>query len=218
MRRVCFALAAAAAFTAGQAVAAEPPELPLSNPNAVWDSISVENIAEILREVGAQQVEVHQDGANKVVTFVDGNLPYNLAPAVCQVRPGKCVGMILLVGLDMGTTKIPLESINKQNSSNLFVSFSKPEDSKIVIGRALLVDGGATKKNVAMNIVVFAAVVPEAIKGLSAQVIASAGPQFKQTAYGARQPLRPVFLTPSEVARYSETFTKPFATGLRRGR
>jgi hypothetical protein len=105
MRRLYFALAAAAAFTTGHAVAAEPPDPPLTNPMTVWDSVTPEGVAETVRELGGQQVEVRGSGADKIVSFVDGNIPFNLAVTICDVRPGKCVGLVMLVIMDTGTTK-----------------------------------------------------------------------------------------------------------------
>jgi hypothetical protein len=216
MRKLYFALAATAAFAAGQAVAAEPPEPPLTNPMTLWDSVTPEGVAETVRELGGQQVEVRGTGADKIVSFVDGNLPFNLAVTICDVRPGKCVGLVMLVIMDTGTTKFSLDALNAQGQKNVYVSVVKFEDNKFGIGHALLVDSGVTKKNVAMNIATFASSVREVLKGLSTQVVASNGAQFKPASLGPA--LRPVFLNPTDTARYVQSIAKPFAESRRRAR
>lgn len=52
---------------------------------------------------------------------------------------------------------------------------AKFDGTKTGIGRALLVDSGVTKKNVAINIATFAAAVQFAIKTLNEQVVAGIG-------------------------------------------
>lgn len=216
MRKVCVTMTLAAALAAGQTFAAEPPEPPLTNPTALWDSVTPESIAETVRELGGQQVQIQGTGNERFVTFVDGNIPYNLAPTVCDARPGKCVGLIMLVIMDTGTLKLSLDALNAQNKKNVYVSVSKFEESKIGIGHGMLLDSGVTKKNLAMNIVVFAGTVPETIKALSNPVVASNTPEFRPTSFGSRSTLRPVFVNPAELNGYVQLLAKPLADSRRR--
>lgn len=216
MHKIRATITFAAALAAGQAVAAEPPEPPLTNPTALWDSVTPESVAETVRELGGQQVEIRGTGNERIVTFVDGNIPYNLAPAICDVRPGKCVGLIMVVIMDTGTVKLSLDALNAQNKTNVFVSVAKFEENKIGIGHGLLLDSGVTKKNLAMNIATFASTVRDTIKALSTPVVASNGAEFRPTSFGPRPTLRPVFVNPAELARYVQSVAKPLADSRRR--
>lgn len=216
MRKVCVTMTLAAALAAGQAVAAEPPEPALTNPMTLWDSVTPESIAETVRELGGQQVEIRGTGNERIVTFIDGTIPYNLAPAICDVRPGKCVGLIMVVIMDTGTTKFSLDTLNTQNKANVYVSVAKFEETKIGIGHGLLVDSGVTKKNLALNIATFASTVRETIKALSNPVVASNGPEFRPTSFAQRPTLRPEFVNPVDLARYVQSVAKPLADSRRR--
>lgn len=208
IRKTVFALAFAIATPA---LAADQPE-PLTNPTMLMDSLTAEAIAEIVRELGGQQVQTREAEGKKIVTFVDGNIPYNLGVVQCEVRPGKCVGLIMVVIVEGGT--FSLENINARNKSDLFVSVAKFDETRTGIGRALLVDSGVTKKNVAMNIASFAAATRLAIKSLNEQLIANANPAFRPAALAGARPARAVLLSPRDTARLIAAFDKPYAAGL----
>lgn len=209
IRTACMALGLA---LAAPAMAADQPE-PLTNPTMLMDSVTAESVAEIVREIGGQDVQIRQVDQSSVVTFSSAGIPYNLGIAQCDIRPGKCVALIMVVVMEGG--QISLETINKRNKSDLFLSVAKFDETKTGIGRALLVDSGVTKKNIAMNIAVFAGAVQLAIKTLNEQVVASAGQQQylrAGTAPGSR--LRPVLLPPRDMARLIAAFDMPHATRL----
>lgn len=207
-RKAALALAFAIATPA---LAADQPE-PLTNPTMLLDSLTAESVAEIVRELGGQQVQTREADGKRIVTFVDGNIPYNLGIVQCEPRPGKCVGLIMVVIVEGG--KFSLENINAQNKSDLFVSVAKFDETRTGIGRALLVDSGVTKKNVGMNIASFAAATRLAIKSLNEQLVASASPAFRPAALAGARPARPVLLSPRDTVRLIAAFDKPHATGL----
>lgn len=207
IRSTCIALSLALALPA---FAAGEPDA-LTNPTMVMDSLTAESVAEIVRELGGQQVQVREGEGKKIVTFVDGTIPYNLGIVQCEIRPGKCVGLIMVVIVDGG--KFSLENINARNKSDLFVSVAKFDETRTGIGRALLVDSGVTKKNIAMNIASFAGAVQLAIKTLNEQLIAS-GPGFQRAGLMQSPPARAVLLAPRDTARIIAAFDKPVATRL----
>lgn len=209
IRTACVALSLA---LAASAMAADQPE-PLTNPTMLMDSVTAENVAEIVREIGGQDVQIRQVDNSSLVTFSDAGIPYNLGIVQCDVRPGKCVGLIMVVVVEGG--KFSLETINARNKSDVFVSVAKFDETKTGIGRALLVDSGVTKKNIAMNIASFAGAVRLAIKTLNEQVIASAGQQqYLRAGTASPAPFRPVLLPPRETARIIAVLDKPYATRL----
>lgn len=211
IRTACIALSLA---LAAPVMAADQPD-PLTNPTLVMDGVTAESAAEIMREIGGRDVQIRETETGKIVTFFDGNIPYNLGIVQCDIRPGKCIGLIMVVVVEGGN--FSLETINTRNKSDLFVSVAKFDETRTGIGRALLVDSGVTKKNIAINIATFAGAVQLAIKTLNEQVVASIGqPQLLRA--GSTPRLRPILLPPRETARIIAAFDKPYATRLTGGR
>jgi hypothetical protein len=221
MRKVLFGavLAAVALSNVAPTSAAEAGDITgLTKPGSVIDSVSTDNISEILREMGAQQIEVHDAGKMKVVTFVESNVPYNLGITLCDIRPGKCVGLVLIVAMDTGTLKFPLELINSHNKDNIFAAVTQIDSKKIGIGHALLIDSGVTKKNLAMNIGTFAISVQEAMKYLASQFVASnekgGATPFEQVKFEP-EALHPVPLSPEDITRLANAISEPYKAKLR---
>lgn len=211
---------AAAAINAVPSSSAEPGDsFALTEPMSILDSVSAENVSEVLREMNAQQVQVHDVEGTKVVTFVDGNIPYNMVVTLCDVRPGKCVGLVVVVALETGTLKFPPELINSHNKDYPFVCVVQLDNQRIGMGHAFLVDSGVTKKNLAMNIGTFAASVRESMKYLTSQIVASneAGTKapFDKVKFNPGE-LRPVFLAKEEAARMANAVSEPVKERLRK--
>lgn len=214
MRTIALALSALALALA-PAFAAESPEPPISNPSALVNDASAEQMAEMLRELGAQQVEVREAEGSKVVGFMDANIPYNVGFGLCDVRPGKCLAMTILVIVNMGTSASPpLETINTLNSS-MFVTVVKIDANRFAVGRVLLVDGGVTKKNLAINVGSFVLTFNAVMQKLSNQVVAALQPGTARLSAQRRDMPRPAFAHPAEVARISKALTAQYATTLR---
>lgn len=211
--RFTTALALAAALLAAPVSAAEGPTV--SDPAQIIDGLSAEGMTALLTELGAQKIQVLEETAkSKRMVFFDGDVPFNASIELCDLRPGKCVALLIIVIMD-GGSGIPLETINKSNESNLFITAIKGPDGKIAFGRVTVVDGGVTKQNLAMNVASFVVTFQQKLKALQNQVVASAGTSNAYLSSNAPTPLRPVFATPQEFERFKAALLKP-ATTLRR--
>ena len=197
MYKTLAACAVAAMLVAAPSFAAEPP---ISNPGSQMENLTLANVAEIVTELGAQNVEQHDTDGNKIVTFTDQNIPYNML-LVCEA--GNCTGLVMLVAMETGTNKYPLEVLNASNKENILVTITKLDEQKIGIGRAMITEGGVTKKNVAINVATFVGSVQTSIKYLASQLVAGiqqgSPAQFQRTSLDSPVP-RPVFLQSSEMA------------------
>lgn len=217
MRKLCLALTAAASLAAiASAFAAEPIEPPITNPTSIVDSADPEKVAEMMRELGAQQVQVREAQGEKVVTFFYGEVPYNIGFSLCDVRPGKCLAATMIVVVNLGTATVPpLESLNTVNGG-MFVTAVKLDANRFAVGRVNVVDGGVTKKNLAINAGSFVVTFQALIKALDEQVVASA--QSRNAYLSA--PIRPraVLATPGDIARITKAMSANYATTLPRNR
>jgi hypothetical protein len=81
----------------------------------------------------------------------------------------------MLVFVDMGASGISTDMINSRNKDSFFNTAIKIDEKVIAFGRGVIVDSGVTRKNLATNIVVFAALVNDGIKHFSSQIVASNG-------------------------------------------
>lgn len=208
---------AATAFTSNIA-SAEPAEPPISNPNDVVTQVTEESIVALLRELGAQKIEVVDvKGGRKQIVFYDGLMPYNMMLTGCEIRPGKCVAYALVAILDTGTTNYSLDAINAANKNHAFVTIVKVEAGKVGGGRIQLVDGGVTKKNIAINIASFVVNFAESMKSIQSQLVAGyrPGSGFQNAAFGQPQ-LRGVPATPEQMLSVVNGLAKGNLTTFRR--
>jgi hypothetical protein len=180
------------------------------------DGATVENMTELLTELGAQQVQVHEGEGMTVLTFRDGDVPYNVGITLCNVRPGKCVAVTFMVIVDPGATSYSLEAFNAFNRDSLFVTLVKLDGNRFGVGRILLIDGGVTKKNLAINLGSFALTFRAALQYLSGQVVAGFEPprgSIQRLDYRAMP--RAVRATPQELVRVMNTMSKQYQTTLK---
>jgi hypothetical protein len=203
MRVFTAALAALVVATAAAVVPAGAAEMKLSDPTAQIENLTAQNVTAILQELGAQQIETHQDGGKTVVTFKDGEVPFNLGFALCDVKPKTCLALVMVVGFDPGATRYPLELFNTFNKDNSFVTAVALDGNRFAVSRMLFTDGGVSRKNVAANVANFAAAPQVVMKFLASQIVAGtdrASPApFQQVNAGANA-VRPVALSPQEMA------------------
>jgi hypothetical protein len=166
-------------------VRAQPAEPPITEPMSMVDSVTIDGLTGLLKELGAQNIETRDGG--KLLTFQDGPVPYNMNIALCDIRPNKCLALAMGVIMDPGSTSYSHEAINTYNKDNLFVTAIKLDGNKVAFGRIWLVDGGVTKKNLAINISSFVVTFNQALKSLQSQVVAGVqtDPTFKQTSQSA---------------------------------
>lgn len=216
MRKLCLALTAAASLAAVPAFAAEPPEPPISNPMSIIDSADPEQIAGMMRELGAQKVEVRESQGQKMVVFFNGEVPHNIGVGLCEFRPGKCLAMTMIVVVNMGTATVPpLESLNTVNGG-MFLTAVKIDANRFAVGRVMIVDGGVTKKNLAINVASFIVTFQAMMKSLDEQVVA--GLQSRSGYLSAPVRPRAFFATPAEVAQITRALSANYATTLSRSR
>lgn len=209
------ALTAAALWSLTSTVAlAEPAEPPITDPMSLVDTVTVDNVSKLVAELGAQDVKTQDISGTKMVTFMDAGVPYNLPIFLCDVRPGKCVALAMAVVVDPGATSYGLEALNEYNKNNPFLTAVKLDGNKIGLGRLWLVDGGVTKKNLAVNIASFI-VNFRAVK-LQPQVVASAQPPgaFRPTAYAP--PLRFVPASKRDIEQLTRSLLVSTRFGARR--
>src|SRR5262249_14763399 len=134
------------------AVTAQAAELKVSEPATLIDSVTSEMVSKLVTELGGQKVQSSEADGKQIISFMDGDISNNIAIAACDIRPGKCLAMIQVVIVTTGGTDVPLDVLNKFNQDGLFLTAFKLDSSKIGFGRVVLVDGGITKMNLAVNI------------------------------------------------------------------
>lgn len=174
--------------------------LKIANPKGIIDNASPENMIALLSDMGVTGAQVQENEGTKIVTFSDGALPYAFGFAGCEVKPGKCMTVVMLVFVDMGNAGITPDMINARNSDNFFVTSVKTDEKTIAFGRGVLLNGGITRENMALNIVVYASLVREGIKHFNAQVVAARNvPATVQNLSWGQGQVRPILPTPQQI-------------------
>ena len=199
MRRA-LAFAAALSVFMPTLVLAQSDDIKIVNPKGIVDSLKAEEVKSLVTELGARDAQISSVENNKVVTFVDGKLPYTFGISGCEIRPGKCVSLVMLVFVEIGGTSISTDMVNSRNKDSFFNTAIKVDEKVMAFGRGIIVDSGVTRKNLATNVVVYAAFVNEGIKHFSSQVVASNGfPGSTQNLSFANGTPRAVFPTPQQL-------------------
>lgn len=213
MRRVFLGLASAALLLAAPAFAQSEPSL--SNPTSLIDNADPEQVAALMRELGATNVEVRGANADRVVGFQVGAVPFNVGFSACNVRPGKCLSMTTLVVVNSGDQPAPaLDALNTVNA-NMFLTLARLDANRFAVGRVHLLDGGVTKKNLVVNIATFILAFDETMKALSNQVVAGVQPRGVYLSAPVRRTMpRPIHATPAEIAHIAKTMSAQYATTL----
>lgn len=189
--------------------------LKIANPKGIIDNASPENLVALLTDMGATGAQVQEDAGNKFVTLNDGGLPYLFGFAGCEVKPGKCMTVVMLVFIDMGNSGITPDMVNTRNNDNFFVTSVKTDDKTIAFGRGVLVNGGITRENMALNIAVYASLVREGIKHFGSQVVAARNmPATVQNLSWGQGQVRAILPTPQQLqAVMKEQDFQPVASG-----
>jgi hypothetical protein len=207
MRFLIVALSAVL-LTAGVAPRADAD---VSDPTRMVEDVTIEFLAEVIREIGAKDVQIRDgEGDTKVVTFVDREVPYNVSLALCKkAAPHECHGFSLLVILE--DTGYSYEILNKLNRETMLVTLFKDEAKQIGVGRVELTVGGVTKKHVADMIVWFVIDFHGMLNTLNSQITAEGPSSAAQLKGGAAPPAtRPIVPTPQEIARMGKLVSKPY--------
>jgi hypothetical protein len=206
------ALAFAALAAVPATNAAPESSLNVTNPTQVVDSAVAEDLAQIVREVNGQDVQVREANGKKGITFKDGDIPYTMAPVFCDILPGKCLGFVMVVVVDNSELKFTLDTLNSANKSTSFLTFFKEENNKFTVGRVTLVDGGVSRKNIAINISVCAMEFREAMKRLQSQLTAGfdRGTPYQRASYGPAR-WRAYAPSPDYAASLADKFAPEYA-------
>jgi len=207
MRRLLLGAAIAAAAAVMPSAAAE-----ITNPTSTVDHLTPSYVADVLKELGAQDVQIEKIGAtDEIVRFRDGEIPYHVAFFVCEAQG--CLSMVILVGFEPSGTHYPLELFNAFNKEHPFVTAVQLDGNKFGISRMVVVEGGITKRNLAFNISLFANMPAEIMKYLSSQFVAGIQPGNNasptQPVSASVASLRAVALTPAEIGRMMSQVKTP---------
>lgn len=203
---------AVAALLAAPAANAAQDSLNISNPTQQVETAVAEDLAQIVREVNGQDVQVREANGKKGVTFKDGDIPYTIAPVFCDIQPGRCLGYVMVVVVDNSELKFSLDTLNSANKSTSFLTFFREEANKFTVGRVNLVDGGVTRKNIAINISLCALEFREAMKKLQNQLTVNLdrGAPFQRASYGPAR-WRAFAPAPDYAASLAATFAPDYA-------
>lgn len=156
-------IAAAALALAGLSSPSFAADPPITNPNQLIESVTAEAVAQLMTELGGQNVQIIDAGTVKVVRFEDGGIPYGFTPTGCSAQ-NVCTGLSLLVVVDNSQSNFPAETLLGANKDNPLVSVFRVDATKFAVGRIALVDGGVTKKHLAYETALFVAAYREAKK------------------------------------------------------
>jgi len=217
MRTLGFAVAAVATlamFGVSGASAAD-----VSDATSIVDSLDVTSVGRLVAEIGGQKVETREEGEKKYVTFYDGEQPYIIAITLCDAKPGKCMALMQLALVDTGATKITSEQMDKLNGDSLFLTGFTLDGNKIGFGRILIVDGGVTRQNLAINIAGFVVTFQEEMKKLAGQLTSSLERSGNTAAAAAmaNTHFRPVQADPRHIRYVSDQLLAQYRTMLTRG-
>jgi len=170
---IAFALLACLASLAPAPAMAQGGDVPITQPDQVLDTLTAEAVGSLVAELGGKEVEIRDLEGGKVVIFVDAGIPYQLSVAGCESIPGKCISLVMLVFVETGASGITTDMVNSGNLEEFFITSLKVDDKTMAFGRGLLVAGGVTRRNLAMNIGVYANRTGEALKHFASKVVAS---------------------------------------------
>lgn len=220
MRRLITAAAFAITSLALQpaAQAAEDAFPNITDPKQVVESLDVDVLAEIVTQIGGGDVRKHTDQKQKGVSFLDGQTPHNLVLTFCDIEPGKCFGVLMLVVVDNSKLNFTLDTLNQGNKDSAFLTFYREENSKFLVGRVDIVEGGITRRNLGVKIGMFAIEFRETMKRLSSQLSAALPGGFQRASYGHRQPIRALRVPPSVAARMAQQLEQDYKHLLPRRR
>ncbi len=188
----------------------------ITNPKGVIESVTAETLAELATQIGGRDVKIHEQNGKKSVTFFDGDIPHNLWLAFCDIEPGKCFGVGMLVILDNTELKFTLDTLNQGNRDTSFLTFFREDSGKLGVGRVDLVTGGVTRENLGTEIGFFAIEFRETLERLSKQLVAGTPAPFQRASLGYKKPIRGFIVSPVEAARMGARMEQDYRNRFRR--
>lgn len=173
---IAAALAAAMLCHASRAVTVAPAEPPPADPaNTVVESLTMESLAAILQEAGAE--EVTPSAAEKFVRFKSGTRNFLVTLSSCNEKGEECA----LVTIGRGVkSRLPLEVLNKLNGRYRgLIAANRGTEDTFTLFHATILSGGVTRKNIAVNLVWFVNESQAFADFIQSQHVASADPSAK---------------------------------------
>ncbi len=170
---IAFLLFSSLAYLAPAPAMAQGGDLPITKPDQVLDTLTAEEVGSLVTELGGKEVQIRDLEGGKVVIFVDAGIPYQLSVTGCESIPGKCISLVMLVFVETGASGITTDMVNSRNLEEFFVTSLKVDEKTMAFGRGLLVAGGVTRRNLAMNIGVYANRTGDALRHFASKVVAS---------------------------------------------
>ena len=190
----------------------------VSDASKIVDSLDVTTVGKLIAEIGGQKVETREEGDKKIIVFYEAEQPYIIAITACDGKPGKCIALAQMAIVDTSPAAISLDQINTVNSDSLFMTGFKLDGNKVGFGRILIVDGGVTRQNLAINIAAFVVTFPEMLKKLGGQLTSSLQqPGQPATAAMASVAFKPVIADPRQVKAISDQLLIQYKSLLTRG-
>lgn len=214
MHRPSIVLAALALtiFAAGSAFAKNKV---VSDPSKVLDSADVATVAAIIAEVGGQRVETHDDNNQKTVTFFHGEQSYTVSVTACDA--GKCIVVAPMALVDTSPTTLTSDQLIKINSDNIYLSSFKVGGNTIAFAHVLIIDGGVTRQNLAVNIQDFVDTFESTLRKLANPLTSSLQGQGGHPAAMSYVRFRSVVPSPRDIQAISGQLAPQYRDLLTRG-
>lgn len=185
-------------------------ERKISNPTTVVQSVTADDVAGLLREMGAADTTITDGENEKIVSFRDGGVPFNIAVTVCEkANPGKCYGLAQLMMLkDKGYSYASLNALNTETLT--LTLFKNEKEAYVGLARVELIDGGVTRERLANAITWYVVEVHEALAKLTKQVVAGvdADGKTKPLAMDGAAAPQPVAADRETVARMMKAISR----------
>lgn len=209
----CAALLSASAFAEDQPTG--PAETDPNAPEETIQNVSLDGLAAILTEAGAE--EVTQSAEDKIVRFQSGGRNYFVALSACEEASGLC--SVVTVGRAI-KAKLPLEVLNRLNQQyNGLVSATRLSETTFRMVHATVLGGGVLKTNVAVNIVWYVNETPQFEAFIKSQLVAEAfgrRPDVQNVSENAKLPLGDIVLSPDEMRALAGSLNaKPSGTHMK---
>lgn len=149
------AIAAVAGVFALPARAAN--EVPLANPRAVVDVFSAAMIEAYFDEVGVVYERIpNNEGVMAYVAYPKGAEGARFVTIIHACKePNQCYGLEYAAFFETPSKYATAEAMNRGNMSAPFVKIMLAEDGKTVLSRYVISDGGITRGNIFLNMMVF---------------------------------------------------------------
>lgn len=207
----CLAWFSAPAFAEDQPTG---PAEPGAAPEETIQNLSIDGLAAILTEAGAE--DVTQSDADKVVRFKSGGRNYVVSLSVCEEATGLCSVVTIGRGIK---AKLPIEVLNKLNLQyNGLLTATRLSDTTFRMVHATVLGGGVLKSNVAVNLVWYVNETPQFEAFIKSQLVAEAfgrRPDIQNVSENSKLPLGDIVLSAEEMSTLAGTLgTKPSGTRM----